>query len=63
MWPARWYLQRRWGGFVITAREGRYGETVAAGTHDAVLAALRLLNPPTPGVNGWREFKWPVRNS
>lgn len=37
------YLQRRWRGLILAERERQYAVTVAAGSFDACLAALRLL--------------------
>lgn len=54
----RWYLQRRFGGFTISSRESSEGETIAAGSNDAVFAALRLLNTYDPTRNGWAEYSF-----
>lgn len=60
----RWYVQRRFGGFTVSDRESSEGETVAAGSVDAMYAALRLLNPVDPErasswsfnrANDWRK--------
>jgi hypothetical protein len=49
------FLQKRWGGFILTTRERKYGQTVACGSWEAMYAALRLFNPPKKGA--WANYR------